>query len=124
VTARLFEGVSEQTVYDLVRGVLGYDEAMPFEELPARGLSPDYVARETRRTVAAVGGRAVVYPGLDVNVPTPEHVKQTTPDEIRRSLGAALDGGAQGVILSRKYSEMTHENLAAVGAELTARGLR
>ncbi|MBB5790100.1 hypothetical protein [Jiangella mangrovi] len=124
VTARLFEGVSEQTVYDLVRGVLGYDEAMPFEELPARGLSPDYVARETRRTVAAVGDQAVVYPGLDVNVPTPEHVKQTTPDEIRRSLGAALDGGAQGVILSRKYSEMTHENLAAVGAELTARGLR
>lgn len=122
VAGRIFRGVPEQVIYDLYRSVLGYDEACAFEDLPARGLSADYVERETRRTVTAVGGRAAIYPGLDVNVPTPDHVKKTTPDEIRASVGAALDGGAQGFILSRKYSEMTHENLEAVGEELAARG--
>jgi hypothetical protein len=123
VASRIFRGVPEQVIYDLYRSVLGYDEAGSFDELPGRGLSADYVARETRRTVSAVAGRAAIYPGLDVNVPTPDHVKKTTPDEIRASVAAALDGGAQGFVLSRKYSEMTHENLEAVGEELAARSL-
>ena len=88
------------------------------------GLSADYVERETRRTVAALGGRARVYPGLDVNIPTPDHVRQCTPQDVRAGVAAALDGGADGFVLSRKYSEMTLDNLAAVGDELTHRNLR
>ncbi|GAB3601567.1 hypothetical protein [Microbacterium tumbae] len=118
VTQRIFRGVPEQTVFDLFRHALGYDEAIAFEDLPGTGLSPDYVRRETRRTVAAVGGRASVYPGIDVNVPTPDHVFQTTPIEVRKSVAAALDGGADGLLLSRKYSEMTFANLEAAGDEV------
>jgi hypothetical protein len=117
----IFREIDEQTVYDLFRQSLGYDEAMPFDELPGRGLSTDYVRRETTRTVRAVDGRAQVYPGLDVNVPTPNHVKQTGPDDIAASLTAALDAGADGVILSRKYSEMALGNLEAVGTILRHR---
>lgn len=118
VTRSIFEGLSEQTVYDFYRGVLGYGEDIRFEDLPSFGLSPDYVRREVERTVRAVGGRAAVYPGLDVGVPTPDHVKQTSPQDIHDSVIAALEGGADGVLLSRKYSEMTWDNLAAVGAAL------
>ncbi|MFF0823886.1 hypothetical protein ACFYUR_26240 [Micromonospora haikouensis] len=121
VARSIFAGVDEQTLYDLYRGVLGYDEAVRFDDLPATGLSADYVTRETRRTVAAVAGRAAVYPGLDLDVPTPEHVKKTSPEEVRASVTAALDGGADGIILSRKYSEMRLDNLAAVGDTLRAR---
>jgi hypothetical protein len=117
----IFREIDEQTVYDLFRQSLGYDEAMPFGELPGRGLSTDYVRRETTRTLRAVDGQAKVYPGLDVNVPTPDHVKQTGPDDIAASLTAALDAGADGVVLSRKYSEMALGNLEAVGTTLRHR---
>ncbi|HEV7187250.1 MAG TPA: hypothetical protein VGN28_05090 [Blastococcus sp.] len=124
VTHRLFRGVSEQVVLDLFTSSLGYDEKVCFEDLPAVGLSADYVERETRRTVAALGGHTRVYPGLDVNIPTPDHVRQCTPQDVRAGVAAALDGGSDGFVLSRKYSEMTLDNLAAVGDELTHRNLR
>jgi hypothetical protein len=92
-----------------------------YDELPGRGLSPDYVRRETGRTVRAVAGQAAVYPGLDAGVSSPEHVRQVTPDDITASVGAALDAGADGYILSRKYSEMRLDTLAAAGAALRAR---
>ncbi len=123
VGRRLFRGVSEQVVLDLFTSTLGYDEKVCYDDLPAVGLSSDYVERETRRTVAALSGRARTYPGLDVNVPTPEHVRQGTPEDTRAAVAAALDGGADGLILSRKYSEMQLDNLSAVGHELRARGL-
>ena len=123
VSHSIFSGVSEQTLFDLYRGVLGYDEAGAFDDLPAKGFSTDYVLRETRRSVAAVAGRARIYPGLDVDVATPEHVRKTTPEGIQASIAAAMEGGADGYILSRKYSEMSVENLKAAGAGARKLGL-
>ncbi len=116
VTRSIFRGVNEQTVFDLYRSVLGYDESVPFEELATLGLSPDYVLRETRRTVRAVHGQANVYPGLDINVASPQHVKKAAPEDVRASVRAALEGGADGIVLSRKYAEMKWENLEAAGS--------
>jgi hypothetical protein len=118
VSKSIFRGVDEQTIFDLYRTTLGYDENVPFEQLPGLGLSPDYVSRETRRTVRAVGGKAEVYPGLDLNVASPAHAKKAAPDDVRASVRAALDGGADGIVLSRKYAEMTWDNLEAVGSAL------
>jgi hypothetical protein len=124
VANSIFRGVDPQTIYDLYRQVLGYDEVTRFEDLPGRGLSADYVRRETARTVGAVAGQAAVYPGLDAGVPTPAHVSQVTPADISASVTAALDTGADGVILSRKYSEIRLDTLAAVGDTLRARAAR
>ncbi|MGA8109702.1 MAG: hypothetical protein WB974_09720, partial [Acidobacteriaceae bacterium] len=44
--------------------------------------------------------------------------KQTTPEDIRASLHAAFDAGADGVILSREYVEMYLANLTAAGDAL------
>ena len=120
----VFAGVGEQTLFDLVASVLGYDEDVDVGELDAIGLSADYVAREVKRSVRALSGAVKVYPGLDVNVSSPPEVRQTTPERLSAALTAALDAGADGVILSRKYSEMTHANLEAVGRTLGSRGLR
>jgi hypothetical protein len=118
----IFRGVADQTIFDLYRAVLGYDEDVAFEDLPRLGLSPDYVLRETRRTVRAVGGRAKVYPGLDINVASPAYAKKAAPEDVRASVRAALEGGADGIVLSRKYAEMTWANLEAVGSALRESG--
>ena len=118
VTQSIFRGTDPQTLYDLYRQVLGYDEAAKFDDLPGRGLSAGYVRRETARTVGALAGQAAVYPGLDAGVPTPAHVRQVSPADIRGSVTAALEAGADGFILSRKYSEMRLDTLAAVGDTL------
>jgi hypothetical protein len=121
---RVFRGVSEQTVFDLLGSTLGYDENVKFDDLPALGLSADYVRRETARTRGILDPRVAVYPGLDVNIPAGEGSHYSGPEDVRASVAASLDGGANGFVLSRKYSEMTHENLEAVGAELVSRGLK
>jgi len=85
------------------------------------GLSADYVARETKRVLAAVQGRCAVYPGLDLGVPS--HDKQVAPKDVRASVKAAFAAGAPGVVLSRKYSEMTLASLAAAGQGLREAGV-
>ena len=41
--------------------------------------------------------------------------EKTQPDDVYAAVKAAFDGGAHGVLLSRKYSEMTLANLRAAG---------
>jgi len=84
-------------------------------DLPMTGLSPDYVYRETRRALDGVGGQCDILPGIDVNIPTGRNSKTAKPEDTYVATMAALKAGAQGVILSRKYSEMMLANLAAAG---------
>jgi hypothetical protein len=100
--------------------IMGYDEA-PQAQLARTGLSADYVARETKRIVAAVGSRIPVYPGVDIGVPS--HGKQVTPEDARDAVKAAFASGAQGVVLCRKYSEMKLSSLAGAGQGLREAGV-
>jgi hypothetical protein len=78
-------------------------------------LSPDYVARETRRAVENVKGACRIYSGIDIDIPTEADEKKTTPEDVFDATTAALKSGADGVIFSRKYSEMRLANLEAGG---------
>ena len=82
------------------------------------GLSSDYVYRETRRAlmdVSRTDGKCSIYPGIDIDIPTGAEEKKTSPEDVSAATTAALKAGAQGVIFSRKYSEMRFANLAAGG---------
>ncbi len=114
----LADGAPDDT-YRFFTQALGLDEA-PFEELPTAGWSAGYVERETRRTVEGVDGAIPIYPGIDVDIPSGEC--PTTPDRVRDAVVAAFRGGARGVILSRKYSEMRLDNLAGAGQALRELG--
>ena len=61
-------------------------------------------------------------PGIDIDIPSGEC--PTTPERVRDAVIAAFRGGAKGVILSRKYSEMQLDNLSGVGAALEDLGHR
>jgi hypothetical protein len=69
-----------------------------------------------------------LYPGVDIDVPTKLTDKRTKPDDVRRSVRAAFEGGADGVVLAREYVEMWLANLSAAGEALremfAARGWR
>ena len=79
------------------------------------GLSADYVFRETQRALAGVGGKAKVLPGIDIGIPTGKSSRKASPEDTYAAVAAALKAGADGLILSRKYSEMRLANLEAAG---------
>jgi hypothetical protein len=112
------DGEPEDT-YRFATKVLGLDEA-PYPDLPTAGWSAAYVERETRRAVEGVEDAIPVYPGIDVDIPS--GACPTTPERVRDAVAAAFRGGAQGVILSRKYSEMRLDDLAGAGAALRELG--
>lgn len=115
-----------------VFGDMPIDEALEFEyrvmnlrergyaELPYTGLSPDYVYRETRRTVEDVKGtKTQIWPGLDVDIANVDlQFSRCSPPVVNECTKACFRGGGTGLVISRKYSEMKLVNLAAVGDAL------
>ncbi len=71
--------------------------------------------RETKRAVAGVGPRVKIWPGIDIDIPTGPAEKKTQPEDVYQAVRAAFQGGAHGVLLSRKYSEMKLANIRAAG---------
>jgi hypothetical protein len=59
-----------------------------------------------------------IWPGIDVDIPTAATSKKTNPDDVYLSVKAAFEGGAHGVLLSRKYSEMRLDNIRGAGRAL------
>lgn len=115
--------------HNTMYGDLPIDEALEFEyrimnyrergyeELPYTGLSPDYVYRETVRSVAGVKGtKTEIWPGIDVDISNMDpKFSRCTPPVIKEVTKAAFKGGGKGLVISRKYSEMKLANLSAVG---------
>jgi hypothetical protein len=129
VSHSMFADLSPDAALELMYKDLNYSEAK-LADLSHGGLSADYVARETRRALAGVqNGESKdsankqlvkIWPGIDIDIPTGENEKKTQPDDVRQAVRAAFNAGAQGVILSRKYSEMRLANLRAAGDVLLA----
>jgi len=115
MASTIFHDVPKEELARLNNEWLGYGDEVPFSELATKGLSADYVYRETKRALTDVQGKCQIYPGIDIDIPTAEKEKQTTPEDVYAATAAGLKAGAQGVIFSRKYSEMQLANLAAGG---------
>jgi hypothetical protein len=99
---------------DLYYALFGYDKNVEpsVNELRDRGFSPDYVYRETKRSVASANGKTKIYSGIGFNVPgsPPED-----PEKIYQATRRAFEAGAGGIVVSREYEEMRVPNLRAVG---------
>jgi hypothetical protein len=115
VNSTLFADLTPAQTTELTYRVQQYTSEAPIEKLPTSGLSADYVRRETRRAVAGVGAKTKIWPGIEIDIPTGEKEKKTTPEDVYDAVKATFDGGAHGIILSRKYSEMKLDNLRAAG---------
>jgi hypothetical protein len=115
VHATVFRDVPPAELMLMNNHLLNYANEASIDELPMAGLSPDYVMRETQRAKAGVRGESRILPGIDVNIPTGKNSRKATPEDTYAATMAAFKGGADGVILSRKYSEMWLANLDAAG---------
>ncbi|HEY4335947.1 MAG TPA: twin-arginine translocation signal domain-containing protein [Puia sp.] len=111
----VFRDVPPGELMQVNNRLLNYANEAPIDQLAAAGLSSDYVLRETQRAKAGVGGKCRILPGIDINIPTGEKSRKASSDDTYQATLAAFKGGADGVILSRKYSEMRLDNLAAAG---------
>ena len=114
-----FADVPKQELLDFHYRVLDYGDESDLARLAATGFSSDYVYRETMRARRGlVGTRTKLLPGIDIDIPTAAGSSKCTPAGTKGAVLAAFRGGADGVILSRKYSEMRLENLRAAGDAL------
>jgi hypothetical protein len=117
--ATVFRDASPEEFQPLFYDLMDMRGEASFDKIPTTGLTAEYVARETKRAIAGVKGSDVqIYPGIDIDVPTKRTDKRTTPEDVRRSVKAAIGAGANGVVLSREYTEMWLANLTAAGDTL------
>jgi hypothetical protein len=115
VGSTVFRDLPKDELLQFNNHLLNYEHEAGLKELPAAGLSADYVARETRRALDGVGGKCRIYSGIDIDIPTGKNSRKASPDDTYAAVSAALTAGADGLILSRKYSEMRLANLSAAG---------
>ncbi len=116
VGATYFADVPKQELLDFHYRILDYGPEANMQHLAAEGFSADYVLRETKRAHAGlVGTKTKLWPGIDIDIPTAAGHAKCTPAGTKAVVEAAFHGGADGVILSRKYSEMKLANLRAAG---------
>ncbi|MFN7919644.1 MAG: hypothetical protein U0Q16_06080 [Bryobacteraceae bacterium] len=116
VAHTMFGDVPAQQLLDFHYRVLDYAEEKPLADIPRTGLSADYVYRETKRARAALdGAKTQLWPGIDIDIPTGNTSSKSTPKGTRDAVLAAFRAGADGVLLSRKYSEMKLANLSGAG---------
>ncbi len=123
VGSSIYADVPKQELLDFHYRVLDYKEGS-LAEIPFTGLSADYVFRESKRAREGLKGtKTLLWPGIDVDIPTAENHSKSTPSGTKDAVVAAFRGGADGVLISRKYSEMKLANLKAVGAAIQELGL-
>jgi hypothetical protein len=115
IGSTLFRDVPLEELMRMNNRVLNYADEAPLDQLATAGLSADYVFREMQRAIAGVKGKCGVVAGIDVNIPVSPGSRIASPDDTYKATQAGLKAGSQGVILSRKYSEMMLANVAAAG---------
>jgi hypothetical protein len=116
----LGELTTEQSL-DLYYAFFGYDPEVEAgaENLAERGLSPEYVYRETRRAAAGVQGGAAIYAGIGMDIPKGggwgTQKWKSDPDDVYLATRRTFEAGGKGVVASREYEEITLDSLRAMG---------
>ena len=123
MSSSMFADIPKQELLDFHYRVLDYKEA-PLDRLPFTGFSADYVYREARRARQDLSGaQTQLWPGIDIDIPTAAGHSKCTPDGVKNAVLAAIHAGSDGVLLSRKYSEMRLANLKGAGAAIRESGM-
>jgi hypothetical protein len=109
------QDLQQDEVLSFMYRIMGYSEG-GYDDLRAKGLSADYVYRETKTWLDRVSGTPLrIWPGIDIDVSPGENDPPRSRESVRDAVLAAFRAGAPGVVLSRMYSEMTLDHLSGAG---------
>jgi hypothetical protein len=125
VSKTIYGDVPPQELLDFHYRVLNAQEK-GLKEIPQAGFSADYVYREAKRAreaLDAVQAKTQLWPGIDIDIPTDAKSSKSTPQGTKAAVLAAFRAGSDGVLLSRKYSEMKLANLRGAGEAIRELGL-
>jgi hypothetical protein len=87
------------------------------------GTTPEAVADREKRFEGNMGGnRSGAQQGVNNDSTSGADLASCTPQSVKAAVLGAFAGGASGVVLSRKYSEMMLDNLSGVGAAIDELG--
>lgn len=114
VCSSVFADTTPQKFTPFYYKLMGYDEK-PYDELAKEGLSPVSIAHEVKRAIADTDHKIQVYASVDIDVPTQAGVVKSNPERVAAEVHGALSAGADGIVLSREYTEMRLANLASAG---------
>jgi hypothetical protein len=115
VGSTIFGDIPHDQLLEWEYRVMNYQER-GLSQITSGGLSSDYVHRETKRALDAVAGtQTLIWPGIDIDIPTNANQSKSTPQGTKDAVLAAFRAGAHGVLLSRKYSEIRLANLSGAG---------
>jgi hypothetical protein len=119
IHSTLYGDLSKQGLLDMNYALMGFGQPSQegsYDQIPHTGLSADYVYRETKRSLEGIAGtKTLIWPGIDIDIPTEPENSKCTPQSVKQAVLAAFRAGAPGVILSRKYSEMRLAHLTGAG---------
>jgi hypothetical protein len=110
----IFRDVPTQVLFALNSHLLGYGTMISEKDPDETPFPPEYVYKETVRAKRLVGDACLVYPGIGIDI-SHAHLEPDKPEMIHAATSAALRAGADGLIYSRKYSEMRLPSLKAAG---------
>jgi hypothetical protein len=118
----VFGEVPLEQSLELYYDLFGYDpKSEPkLGELDKTGFSPDYVYRETKRSIASAEKKTKIYPGIGFDVPWNSTHVPADPEKVYQCVRKAFEAGADGIVVSREYEEMRIPNLKAVGRAMRA----
>lgn len=118
IQSTVFREMTPDQVLQMTYDMVGLSNEPSLTQLPTAGLSGASVGVETRRALADVDSQIRIYPGIDIDIPTGLNEKRTQPSDVKAATLAALQAGAPGVVLSRKYAEMKLTNMEGAKAAL------
>lgn len=102
---------------------MGFD-GPPFAQLAERGLPASYITAEAKRMKAGAKGTGMqILMGIDGGLPSRWEAGAVPPQRVYEAVHAAFAGDADGVIISRKYSEIMLDNLSAAGRAVAELGI-
>ncbi|TFH35137.1 MAG: hypothetical protein E4G95_07275 [Bacteroidia bacterium] len=106
--------ISLEQSLELYYDLFGYDKNVEpgLDKLSTEGFSPDYVYRETARSVASANGKTKIFAGIGIDVPGSP---PDDPETVYQATLKALQAEAGGIVISREYEEMRVPNLEAIG---------
>lgn len=124
VSETIYGDVPPEELLQFHHRVLGYS-GVPYDRLRQGPIGGEYVYRESKRSLEGLGSaKTPVYAGIDVDIPIQSDdldkeksltVGKSTRASVREAARQAFRAGVQGIVISRKYSEMRLDSLSGIG---------